>query len=240
MKMKQTVLAVTMCVSMFACDTVQKIASVITPSNVEMALGIKQALEQGLNKSFDDFKNPQSNALLAFTFPGEAQKVVNTLNNLGLGSLVNTVTSKANNAIASAVTSAKPIFINSLKKMSFSDAAKILLSGNQTAATDYFKSSTKNELMVAFRPIADSTIKAQGIDKEWGKIANAINNFPLAGMKVENTLTDFIAARAVDGMYNIVANEEKKIRTDISARSTDVMKRVFAYADEQKAKTGTN
>ena len=63
--------------------------------------------------------------------------------------------------------------------------------------------------------------------------ANVINNIPFANLKVENSLTDFISARAVDGMYLLVAQEEEKIRKDVNFRKTDLMKRVFGYADEQ-------
>ena len=82
----------------------------------------------------------------------------------------------------------------------------------------------------------DSTIKIDGANKEWKKIADIINNIPFANIKVENSLTDFIAARAIEGMYGLVADEEKKIRTDLNFRKSDLTKKVFGYADDELKK----
>jgi hypothetical protein len=218
------------------CNQLKQLASALIPSEYEMALALRQALEQGLTKTFQEYSNPSANTLIGFAFPGDADKVISTMNKLGLSSYVNQTTTKFNKAIGSAFTAARPIFTDAIKKMSFTDAAKILLSDNQHAATDYFKAATRTQLMNAFRPIVDSTIKLQGADKDWSKIANAINSVPFTSFKVETSLTDFVAARAVDGMYILVANEEQKIRTDLNFRTTDLMKRVFGYADEQKKK----
>lgn len=233
MKLRLVAASLLVTVVFAACDSIKKIASALIPSDLEMALGLKQALEQGLFKTFDAFQNPQVNPALAFAFPGDAEKIIKTLNNLGLGSYVETVTGKFNRAASSAFTTAKPIFLNSLQHMSIIDAAKILVTNNDHAATDYFKASTRNELTAAFKPIADSSIKAEGADKEWAKVAKVVNDLPFVNIKVENSLTEFVTARAVDGMYLIVAEEEKNIRHDIGFRKTDLMKKVFGYADEQ-------
>lgn len=239
MKHRIIALALSITAIFTSCESLQKLSAVLTPSNIEMAMGLKQALEQGLFKTFDAFKNPQVNPALAFILPNDAQKITNTLNNLGFGSYVDKVTGKFNQATSDAVTAAKPIFLNSLRNMTITDAAKILITNNSHAATDYFKATTKTELVAAFRPIADSTIKVQGADKEWSKVVNVINNVPFVNIKLENSLTDFIAARAVDGMYLMVAQEEEKIRQDVSFRQTDLIKRVFGYADEQLKLKGT-
>jgi len=239
--MKFRILVLIFCTSItfFACDSIKKAASSLGPSDIEMALGLKQALEQGLFKTFDAFQNPQVNPVLAFVFPGDAQKIVTTLNNLGLGSYVDKITSKFNHAASSAFMAAKPVFLNSLRTMNIRDAAQILITDNDHAATDYFKANTRAELTAAFKPIADSTIKAEGADKEWAKVANTLNNLPFVNIKVENSLSDFVSARAVDGMYILVGQEEEKIRKDVNFRKTDVMKRVFGYADEQLRLKGT-
>jgi len=222
-----------------ACDSLKKVVSPAGPSDIEMALGLKQALEQGLFKTFDAFQNPQVNPVLAFVFPGDAQKIIATLNNLGLGSYVDKLTGKFNRAASSAFIAAKPVFLNSLRTMNIRDAAAILITDNDHAATDYFKANTRAQLTTAFKPIADSTIKAEGVDKEWAKVANTLNNLPFVNIKVENSLTEFVSARAVDGMYLLVADEEKNIRRDVNFRKTDMMKRVFGYADEQLRLKGT-
>lgn len=234
--MKKKILAICLLagtVVFTACDSLKKIGASLVPSDIEMALGLKQALEQGLFKTFDAFKNPDVNPALAFAFPGDAEKIEKTLNNLGLGKYVDSVSGKYNRAASAAFITAKPIFLNALQKMTITDAAKILITDNNHAATDYFKANTRSELTKAFRPIADSSIKAEGADKEWAKVAKVVNELPFVNIKVENSLTDFVTARAVDGMYLLVAEEEKNIRQDVGYRKTDLMKKVFGYADEE-------
>lgn len=233
MKLKSFVLVSFWMITFTACDVIKQVASVLAPSQFEMAMGLKQALEQGLFTSFDAYGNPKSNPALTFVFPSDAQKIINLANQAGLGKVINQTTEKFNTAISQSFTAAKPIFLQSLKSMNIGDAAGILITNNQTAATDYFKTNTQQPLMKAFRPIIDSTIQLQGADKEWRKIATVINNIPFSNFKVEPSLTDFVAARAIDGMYMLVAEEEKKIRTNLAFRKTDLVKKVFGYADEQ-------
>ena len=237
MKIKSTIIGFFCLCTFAACDTLKQIGSqLLTPSNLEMALGLKEALNQGLFKSFDAYSNPQSNPALTFIFPNDAQKVVNLINKVGLGNMIKPTTDKFNKAIANSFTAAKPIFLDAVKSMNISDVANILITNNDHAATDYFKTTTNTALMNAFRPIVDSTIKIDGANKEWKKIADIINNIPFANIKVENSLTDFIAARAIEGMYGLVADEEKKIRTNLNFRKSDLTKKVFGYADDELKK----
>lgn len=216
-----------------SCDSLKKIAENLAPSQWEMVSGLKDALSQGLFKSFDAFADPNGNPLVRFAFPGDAAKIEKTLRDLGLEKTINTVTGKFTNATSSAVSAAKPIFINSVKKMNISDALSILVTDNTHAATEYFKSSMSPELMVAFRPIVDSTIKVQGAAKEWTSVVNVYNKIPFIGKPLEPSLTDFIAARAIDGMFSVVAKEEEDIRTKYEFRKTDMMKKVFGYAEQE-------
>ena len=216
-----------------SCDTLKKFASILAPSELEMALGLKDALSQGLFRSFDAFADPNGNPLVRFVFPGDAAKIEKTLRDVGLDKVVDQVTGKFTRATSSAVQAAKPLFIQSLKDMSIRDAAKILITDNNHAATEYFKTSMSPQLMVAFRPIVDSTIKTEGANKDWSQIVNVYNKIPFINKPLEASLTDFIAARAIDGMFSIVGNEEEQIRTKYEFRKTDLMKKVFGYAEEE-------
>jgi ribosomal protein L30/L7E len=233
--MKKIITAFSISVTVFfsSCEVLKSVASVLVPSELEMALGLKDALSQGLFRSFDAFADPSGNPLVRFVFPGEAEKIEKTLRDLGLNKLVDEVTGKFTRATSSAVRAAKPIFINAVKEMSIKDAAKILITDNTHAATDYFKETMKPELMVAFRPIVDSTIKTEGANKDWKQITDIYNKIPFINKPLETSLTDFIAARAIDGMFGIVANEEEQIRTKYEFRKTDMMKKVFGYAEEE-------
>ena len=173
---------------------------------------------------------------MRFAFPGDAAKIEKTLKDLGMTNLVNQVTNKFTNAMSQAVTAAKPIFLNSVKQMTLRDVAGILITDNTRAATDYFKTAMSPELMAAFRPIVDSTANLNGANKDWASIVSVYNKLPFVNTKLENSLTDFLAARAIDGMFSKVAEEEANIRTKYEFRKTDLMKKVFGYADEQLKK----
>lgn len=216
------------------CNTLKN--SGLIPSELEMALGLKDALSQGLFKWANAFADPNGNPLVRFVFPGEASKIESTLKDLGFDKVVNQVTGKFTKAMSSAVGVAKPLFFEAIKNMSIKDAAKILITDNTHAATDYFKAEMKPGLMTAFRPIVDSTIKIEGADKDWSSITNIYNKIPFINKPLENNLTDFISARVVDLMFLMVANEEAEIRTKYELRKTDLMKKVFSYAERELKK----
>ena len=218
-----------------SCDSLKKLG-ILAPSEFEMASGLKDALSQGLFRSFEAFADPNGNPLVRFVFPGDAAKIEKTLRDVGLSKVVDQVTGKFTRATSSAVTAAKPIFLNSLKEMSIRDAVSILITDNTHAATDYFKTTMTPQLMVAFRPIVDSTIRLEGANKDWSTIASTYNKIPFISKPLETSLTDFIAARAIDGMFNVVANEEEQIRSKYELRKTDLMKKVFGYAEQELAR----
>ncbi|MGZ5220536.1 MAG: DUF4197 domain-containing protein [Chitinophagaceae bacterium] len=236
--MKRLYLSLVLSLSMFlsSCDSLKQIASQIGLSEFEMAAGLKDALSQGLFRGFDAFADPSGNPLVRFAFPGDAAKIEKTLRDIGMDKVVDQVTAKFTRAMSSAVTAAKPIFLNSVKKMSIRDAANILVTDNLHAATEYFKTTMSTELMTAFRPIVDSTVKTEGANKEWTNLVTIYNKIPFINKPLETNLTDFVAARAIDAMFVSVAQEEENIRTRYEFRKTDMMKRAFAYADEQLKK----
>jgi hypothetical protein len=205
----------------------------IIPSNIEMVGGLKDALSQGMFASFDAFANPKANAVLQFAIPGDAEKIEKTLRDLGFGAVIDKATGKLTQAMSDAVKAAKPIFVNSIRQLTIKDALAILVTDNTHAATDYFKRVNEPMLMKAFRPIVDSTVKVENADDEWRKITSVYNAIPFTKQKLETNITDFIAARAIDGMCKVMADEEEKIRTQYSFRKTDLMKKAFGYAEAE-------
>ncbi len=203
----------------------------LIPTELEMAIGLKDALSQGLFKGFDAFANPEGNPLVRFAFPGEAEKIEKTLRDLGFDKAINQVTGKFTRAMSSAVNVAKPLFFDAVKKMTIKDAAKILVTDNTHAATDYFKQAMKPGLMIAFRPIVDSTIKIEKADEEWKGITSIYNSIPFINKPLETSLTDFVSARVIDLMFLMVANEEEQIRSKYELRKTDMMRKVFTWAE---------
>jgi len=216
------------------CGALKKLG--IIPSELEMITGLKDALSQGLFKSLDAFANPDGNPLVRFVFPDDAEKIEKTLRDLGFDKTINQVTGKFTRAMSSAVKTAKPLFFDAIKNMSIKDAANILVTDNPHAATDYFKKEMKPGLMTAFRPVVDSTIKTEGADKEWNGITKIYNSIPFINKPLENSLTDFISARVIDLMFLMVAGEEKDIRAKYELRKTDMMRKVFGWAEKELQK----
>jgi hypothetical protein len=233
MKRIVSAIMITATITLASCEGLKQVASILAPSEYEMASGLREALSQGLFRGFDAFADPNGNPLVRFVFPGDAAKIEKTLRDLGMDRAVDQVTGKFTRAMSSAVTAAKPIFLNSVKRMSIRDAAGILITDNLHAATEYFKSAMTPELMTAFRPIVDSTIRLEGANRDWSSIVSVYNKIPFINKPLEPSLTDFIAARAIDAMFVSVANEEENIRTKYEFRKTDLLKKVFGYAEEE-------
>lgn len=206
-----------------------------TPSTLEIASGIKQALEIGTSRGADLLSAKDGfmgNMAVKILFPPEAQKVEKTLRTLGMGKLADNVILSLNRAAEDAAKEAKPIFVSAIKQMTIADATNILL-GSQDAATNYFKRVTTAQLMEKFKPVINTSLAKVGATKYWGDATGQYNKIPL--VKPLNTdLSAYVAQKAIDGMFIQVAQEELKIRDNLGARSTSLLQKVFGYADKNK------
>jgi len=213
----------------------KQIPNAANPSTQEIALGIKQALEIGTSMGADKLAAKDGflgNMAVKILFPSEAQKVEKTLRTLGLGSLADNVIISLNRAAEDAAKEAKPIFISAIKQMTISDATNILL-GNNDAATAYFKRITTSQLMERFKPVINNSLNKVGATKYWGDAASRYNKIPLVN-PVNTDLSAYVAQKAIEGMFIQIAQEELKIRSDFSSRSTSLLQKVFGYADRNK------
>lgn len=238
-------------VSLASCEALQQVAttatSTTTTSNTgtssgtiteaQAATGIKQALSNGLNESIrilatkDGFLGDQAVKIL---MPEEARKVESALRSVGMGNLCDQFITSMNRAAESAVKEASSVFVNSLSRMTVNDAFNILLSGQQDAATQFFKTSTSAELTERFSPIINQSMNANQVSTYWTQLTSAYNQLPL-GSKIETDLTAYITQRAIDGLFVKVADQELKIRQNLGGtRNTNVLKYVFGWADQQK------
>jgi hypothetical protein len=193
-------------------------------------------LEQGLTKGFDQFADPKSNPLMLLSLPGEMDKIQSVLNTVGVKTNIPAITQKLTDAMRSSIVVSKPVFVNALHKMTLRDAVKILVTDNSHAATDYFKLTTTSELIAAITPIVDSTIKIQGADTEYKKIVEIYNGIPFVNKKLENSISGFVAGRAVDIMFMMVAKEEAEIRSKYNFNKSSLIKKVFGYAERELKK----
>lgn len=205
------------------------------PSTLEIASGIKQALEIGTSRGADLLSAKDGfmgNMAVKILFPPEAQKVEKTLRTLGMGKLADNVILSLNRAAEDAAKEAKPIFVSAIKQMTITDATNILL-GNKDAATNYFKRVTTAQLMEKFKPVINTSLAKVGATKYWGDAANQYNRLPMV-KPVSTNLSDYVAQKAIDGMFIQVAQEELKIRDSLDSRSTPLLQKVFGYADKNK------
>jgi len=134
-----------------------------------------------------------------------------------------------NRAAEDAVSEATPIFINAVKGISFNDAKAILL-GDDNAATSYLTTVTEQELYEKFNPVIKSSFEKVGADKVWNSLINKYNSIPLT-KNVNPDLTDYVTLEALEGVYTMIAVEEKQLRTKASTRTTDLLRKVFALQD---------
>lgn len=207
----------------------------LTPSNDEIISGLKEALTTGANNSasfaskLDGFnKNP----MLFIPFPPEAQKMKQKLIDLGMQNKVTEFETSLNRAAEEASKSAAPIFIDAIKNMSFTDAMGIL-KGGDTAATHFLREKTFTSLVTAFKPTVKTAIEKVEVTKYWTPLANTYNKIPFVE-KQNPDLDSYVTNLAAHGLFKLVRDEEAKIRKDPLTRATDILKKVFGYADGQK------
>lgn len=230
------------CLSSCDVQSQNKIGSILsqiptngTPTTLEIGSGIKQALELGTSAGADRLSAKDGffgNLAVKILFPTEAQKVEKTLRSVGLNSLADNVILSINRAAEDAAKEAKPIFVSAIKQMTIADATNILL-GNKDAATQYFKRVTTAQLMEKFSPVITNSLSKVGATRYWTDAATAYNKIPLV-KPVNTDLSNYVAQKAIEGMFIQVAQEELKIRDNISARSTGLLQKVFGYADTKK------
>ncbi len=197
-------------------------------TNDEVIRGLREALNVGTNNSSQAasktdgfYKNP----LITIPFPPEAEKVKNTVVNLGMQKQVDDFVMTMNRAAEEASKEAAPVFLDAIKGMSISDGFSIL-KGNDNAATKYLQDKTTSDLTVKFTPIIKRAIEKVEVTKYWNPLVTTYNKIP--GVEKQNpNLEQYITLRALEGLFKLVAGEEKKIRTDPVARINDILKRVF-------------
>lgn len=196
----------------------------------EVGSGLKEALINGISKGSDlvsqmdgYFKNPE----IKIPFPPEVKKVENTLRDIGLGGEVDKFVMTLNRGAEDAAKEAKPIFIAAIKSMTIEDAWAIL-KGQDNAATEYLRKTTSGQLREKFKPVIQNSLNKVNATKYYGDLVSRYNKIPLVD-KVNPNLDDYATDKAIDGLFVMIAKEEKNIRQDPVARTTELLKRVFGY-----------
>jgi len=221
-----------------SCAELQQVANQFPELNqtggLDINAGLKEALNNGISKQVSKltatdgfFKNEMVKILL----PEELQKVDSALRKVGMSSLADEGLKVLNRAAEDAVKEATPIFVDAVKNMSFTDAKNILM-GNNSAATTYLQNSTNTALYAKFNPVIKNSFSKVGADKVWSNIITKYNALPLT-KDVNPDLTDYTTNKAMDGVFKMIAVEEVNIRTNLSSRTSDLLKKVFAMQDKK-------
>jgi hypothetical protein len=193
----------------------------------DIAAGLKEALQIGTEKSVKNLSSLDGffgNAALKILMPPEADKIETSLRKLGLNKQVDEAILSMNRAAEDACKSASPVFIDAIKHISFNDAIGIL-KGNDDAATSYLKNKTSIELTNQFKPTIEGSLQKVGATKNWNTLVTQYNRFALK--KINPDLTAYVTERALMGIFSQIAFEEKNIRKDPLARSSELLKKVF-------------
>lgn len=196
-------------------------------STNEIANGLKEALTIGAQKGSSLLSAKDgffANAALKILLPPEAQKIESTLRKIGMGKLVDDAVLSMNRAAEDACKSAAPIFVGAIKEMTLTDVLGIL-KGSDTSATAYLQQKTTAPLTTAFRPVIDSSLKKTNATKYWNTLVTTYNKFSLK--KVNPDLAGYVTEKSLSGIYKQIAVEEKDIRKNPVARTTDLLKKVF-------------
>jgi hypothetical protein len=216
-------------------ETVKGGNTVKAPTNDEIIAGLKEALNHGTNNSTAAVSKEDGylkNARLFIPFPPEAKKMRDDLVKLGMEKKVNEFETSLNRAAEEAAKTAAPVFLDAIKKMTVTDGMAIL-KGADTSATHYLKNTTTQDLYTQYKPIVKNAIAKVKVTQYWDPLVKKYNKIP--GIKKQNPdLEDYVTKKAMAGLFLLVADEEAKIRKDPMARVTDILKKIFGYADTQK------
>jgi len=201
-------------------------------SEAEIAKGLKEALQIGtgnavavVSKVDGYYKNPDLKILL----PESIRKVEGVLRATGFGGEVDQFELSMNRAAERAAPEAKAIFVDSIRQMTFSDARRIL-NGPDNAATMYFKEKTGQQLAATFKPIVHQAMSEVGVTRSYQQLTDKLQALPF-GQSHGLDLDQYVTDGGLNGLFRMLAEEEKKIRQDPAARVTDLLQKVFGKAN---------
>ena len=203
-------------------------------TNTQIGQGLKEALDSGISKGAarlsqtDGYFKSNYKILL----PPKARKVTDRLKNIpGFSNVEDIILEKINRGAEDAAKKAKPIFVSAIKQMTFRDVMGILM-GKNDSATRYLESATSRKLYNEFNPVIVASLDKFNARKYWSDIITTYNKIPLIE-KADPDLDDYVTQQALNGLFSMVEKEENNIRHNLAARTTDLLKRVFAKQDNR-------
>jgi Protein of unknown function (DUF4197) len=197
-------------------------------TNREAVNALKTALDKGSRAAVEQLGREDGffgDARVRIPLPESLQRAERTLRRFGMGSYADELVLTMNRAAEAAVPEAKQLFVDAAKKMTVQDA-KGILTGGETAGTEYFKRTTSEQLRKRFLPIVQRSTEKVGLAQTYNQYAQQAAAFGL--VKAEHANLDaYVTQKALDGLYFMVAEEEKKIRKDPVGTASSILKKVF-------------
>lgn len=236
--MKKTILLLFVSLVLTSCSELNQVIEsmptygITEPTTMEINQGLKAALEKGTLEGVSDLAVAGGfldNGLYRIPFPKDAIKVENTLRDLGFDEEIDRVVVSLNRAAEKAVIEAKPIFVDAIKSMTFEDVRNILF-GADTAATSYLKRKTTEGLQQSFQPHIEQSLSQVNATKYWAEIMTKYNKIPFV-TKVDTDLSGYVTNKAIQALFLKIAEEEMAIRENPQERTTELLRKVFSYAD---------
>ena len=194
--------------------------------------GLKEALDVGSRRAVEGISQENGyfgNPDIKIPMPDQLEQASILLRKFGLSSQVDAFELSMNRAAEQAAPQATEILVNAIKDMSIDDARDIL-EGPDNAATEYFKGKTTDQLTDLFQPSVKQSMDQVGVTKYYGDLTKKAETVPMVGDMADNyNLEDYVTQQALSGLFTMLAAEEKKIRENPAARTTDLLKQVFSF-----------
>lgn len=197
--------------------------------DARIAQGLKEALRVGTENAVSftgRLDGYLANQAIKILMPERLRSLEQGLRLIGMGDRVDELVVGMNRAAERAAPSARQIFVDAIGEMTFDDARRIL-GGAETAATDYFKDKTTGRLTSAFRPVVERSMSEVGVARQYADLLTQARSIPF--FKPEDyDLNRYVVGKALDGLFHVVGEEERKIRTNPGARTTELLREVFS------------
>jgi hypothetical protein len=194
-----------------------------------IARGLKEALSVGTTRAVKEVSQRDgyfSNETIKILLPEKIRTTADLLGKFGFQSQVDEFVLSMNRAAEKAAPKATDHFVAALKAMTFEDA-RAILKGDATSATQYFREKTGDKIYADFKPVVVANMKDVGVSSYYSQMTDKFQSIPFAGSVGSFDLDHYVTSKAVDGLFTMLGEEEKKIRTDPAARGTELLKKVF-------------
>jgi hypothetical protein len=192
------------------------------------AAGIREALAIGTERAVSSLSRKDGyfgNAAVKILMPSSIQKVADVARMAGYQRQIDEFVLSMNRAAEAAAPLATRYFGDAIRDMSLEDVRGIL-GGGDTAATEFFRRKTQDKLYAAFKPVVSNKVDEVGATRAYKTLMGRYEAVPMMGKQALD-LDDYVTNKSLDGLFHMVGEEEKKIRTNPAARTTDLLKTVF-------------